>query len=51
MSFTRPAVVGELTANVVLGAVQHVGCMNELVPCATVAQLLLCVAQHDLPSA
>lgn len=40
-----------LTSDVVLGTVQHVGSMDELVACATHPQLCLGVAQNDLPPA
>lgn len=36
-------------SDVVLGTVQHVGSMDELVACATHPQLCLGVAQNDLP--
>lgn len=36
-----------LTPDMVLGTVEHIGCMDELVPRTSNSQLSLCVAKND----
>lgn len=40
----------KLTSDMVLSAIEHISCVDKLVPCTTNPQLRLCVAKNDFTS-